>query len=345
MNIKRLFTISIGLGLVLLLISGCSSSNDADDQEATAQALSESIFQTATAAAEVAFDPAANQGTAEAQATAASEAAAATQAAQNSKNQEVADATAAAAAPIKAELPKYDVDPQAGEVGWIHPPLEVHTEGYKQYDYGNQFLGTVAEDFVVSSDITWNTQYGTSACGFVVRSDGNEEAFNQYLILATRGGNGRVIFNTMAEGEVLDGYDLYAYGLDPNFDWQNDTTNRLTIVGRGPEFTIFTNDTEIGVINAGEPPPAPYIPPAPAKPASDAPKAEKDAYAAAKNEHDRAVGEIWANYNDRQEVYEDHGTEFPRGFIAMVALAESGYTDCKFDNTWLWLIDTQDAGE
>ena len=173
MKNKRQLIITLGLGFVLLLISGCSSTNEADDQEATAQALSESIFQTATAAAEAAFDPAANQGTAEAEATAVSEAAAATQAAQNAENQQVADATTAAAAPIKAVLPKYDVDAEAGEVGWIHPPLEVHTEGYMQYDYGNQFLGTVAEDFVVSSDITWNTQYGTSACGFVVRSDGN----------------------------------------------------------------------------------------------------------------------------------------------------------------------------
>ena len=75
MKNKRQLIITLGLGFVLLLISGCSSTNEADDQEATAQALSESIFQTATAAAEAAFDPAANQGTAEAEATAVSEAA------------------------------------------------------------------------------------------------------------------------------------------------------------------------------------------------------------------------------------------------------------------------------
>jgi hypothetical protein len=344
MKNKRISILIVGLSLAMIFLSGCSS-NEAEEQEATAQALSESIYQTATAAAEEAFDPAEFQATAEAEATAVSEAAAATLAARSEEQQQEVDATAQAAAPIKAELPKYNVDPEAGELAWMHPPLELHTEGYMEYDYGNQYIGTLAEDFVVSSDITWNTQYGTSACGFVVRSDGNEEAFNQYLILATRGGNGRVIFNTMADGEVLDGYDLYAYGLDPDFDWQNDTTNNLTVVGRGTEFTIVTNDTEIGVINAGEPPPAPYIPPAPAKPADDAPKAEKDAYAAAKQEYDRAVAEIWKNYNDRQEVYEDHGTEFLEGFIAMVALAESGYTDCKFDNTWLWLIDTQESGE
>jgi hypothetical protein len=344
MTKKRQILLTFGIGIFTLIGTGCSS-NEGDDQEATAQALSQSIFQTATAAAEVAFDPAANQGTAEAEATALSEAIAATQAAQSAEDQQVVDATAEAAAPIKAGLPKYDVDPEAGEVAWLHPPLELHTEGYMEYDYGNIFIGTVAEDFVVSSDVTWNTQYGTSACGFVVRSDGNEEAFNQYLILATRGGNGRVIFNTMADGEVLDGYDLYAYGLDPKFDWRNDTTNRITVVGVGTTFTIYTNDTEIGVINAGEPPPAPYIPPAPAQPGNDASQIEKDAYAAAKNEYDRAVAGIWSNYNDRMEVYEDHGTEFPRGFIAMVALAESGTVDCKFDNTYLWLIDSQESGE
>jgi hypothetical protein len=338
MMMKRKFLIIFGLGLLLLAGFGCSSS-EVDEHEATAQALGQSISLTATAAVEAAFDTDANRQTAEAAATAVSEAAAATQEAQVEVDQHVQAGTATAEAPILAELPNYNVDPTAGRVGWIHPPLEVHTEGYMQYDYGNIFLGTVAEDFVVSADITWNTQYGTAACGFVLRSDGNEEAFNQYLVLATRGGNGRVMFNTMAEGEVLDGYDLYAYGLDPEFDWRNDTTNRLTVVGRGSTFTIFTNGTEIGVINAGEPPPAPYIPAAPDKPAEDAAKEEKEAYALAKTEYDQAVASIWANYNDRMSVYEDHGTEFPRGFIAMVALAESGYTDCKFDNTWLWLIN------
>jgi hypothetical protein len=325
--------------ILLIALYGCSSNETPSAQEATAQALGQSIAQTATAAAETAFNPEANRQTAEAAATAFSESASTTEAAQAALNQEAQAATAVAVAPIQAELPKYGIDPANGRLGWIHPPLELNAEGYMQYDYGNVFLGTVAEDFVVSADITWNTQYGTAACGFVLRSDGNEEAFNQYLVLATRGGNGRVIFNTMAQGEVLDGYDLYAYRLDPEFDWRNDTTNRITVVGRGSTFTIFTNGTEIGVINAGEPPPAPYIPPAPDKPDEDAEPEVQEGYAVAKEEYDKAVAQIWGNYNARLSVYEDHGTEYPRGFIAMVALNESGYTNCKYNNTWLWLLD------
>ncbi len=344
MRVKRLSnTILWGSlwGLILLAaLYGCSSNSGADDKQATAQALGQSIAQTATAAAASAFNPEANQQTAVAEATAFSEAAAATQAAQAALSVEAQAATATAVAPIQAELPKYGVDPSNGRLGWIHPPLTLHAEGYMQYDYGNVFLGTVAQDFVVSADITWNTQYGTSACGFVLRSNGDEEAFNQYLVLATRGGNGRVIFNTMAQGEVLDGYDLYAYRLDPEFDWRNDTTNRLTVVGRGSTFNIYTNGTEIGVINAGEPPPAPFIPRAPEVPLEDASDEEKEAYAAAKEEYDNVVGQIWSNYNRRMSVYEDHGTEYPRGFIAMVALNESGYTDCVFNNAWLWLLDS-----
>lgn len=340
MRVKRCSLPILGGLILLAALYGCGSNNGASSRQATAQALGQSIAQTATAAAETAFNPEANRQTAEAQATAVRESALATEAARAALNQEARAATEAAAAPIKAELPKYGADPSNGRLGWIHPPLELYAEGYMQYDYGNIFLGTVAQDFVVSADITWNTRFGTSACGFVLRSDGNEEAFNQYLVLATRAGNGRVIFNTMAQGEVLDGYDLYAYRLDPEFDWRNDSTNRLTVVARGSTFTIFTNGTKIGVINAGEPPPAPYIPPAPDKPAQDAEPEVQEAYAEAKAEYDRVVAQIWANYNARLSVYEDHGTEFPRGFIAMVALNESGYTRCKFDNAWLWLLDS-----
>ena len=335
---KRNFVAAITLGMVILVSTGCSAGESAD-QEATAQALSESIFMTATAQAAEAFDSAAFQLTAEAPATAVSDAAAATQAAAQAADAQVQAVTATAVAPILSELPQYNVDPNAGRVAWIHPPLELYTEGYMQFDYGNIFLGTVAEDFVVSSDITWNTRFGTAACGFVLRSDGNEEAFNQYLVMATRGGNGRVIFSTMAEGEVLDGYDLYAYGLDPEFDWRNDTTNRLTVVGRGNEFTVFTNGTQLGVIDVTKPPPAPYIPAAPEEPPEEAPDVDKEAYAEAKREYDRVVAGIWSQYYARLEVYEEGGTEFPRGFIAMVALNESGYTQCNYNNTWLWLIE------
>jgi hypothetical protein len=191
-------------------------------------------------------------------------------------------ATAAAEQPIIDELPTYGVDPAAGgQVAWIHPPEELVVTDGAGYDYINRFAGIIARDFVLSGDITWNTQFGTSGCGFVVRSNGDEEALDQYLALITRAGSGTLFFSPMVDGVVQTAFGTEIDLIDQGFQDQNDTTNRLTVVAQGSHFKVFTNGILI-------------------------------------NEYDY--------------------TEFERGFILMVAVAESGETRCKFDNTWLWLI-------
>jgi hypothetical protein len=130
--------------------------------QATAEAIASSVRATGTAQAAVSSAGAEQfVSTAQAEATQQSQSALATQTAAADSNTAAQAATATAAAPILAELPKYDVDPSGGQVGWIHPPVTLDIEGYGQYDYANQFLGTIA-DFVVSADITWNTDYGSS---------------------------------------------------------------------------------------------------------------------------------------------------------------------------------------
>jgi len=326
--------------LAIAALVGASHACSADnDRQETVQALGESILLTATAAAEAGFNAQANVQTAEAEATARSEAAAATQAAQSPLNDEAQAATATAVAPILAELPLYGIDPSEGRPGWVHPPERMEVEGFLQYDYANRFIGTIGQDFVVSADITWNTFTGLSGCGFVLRSDGNEDALNQYLAIATRGGNGRVIFSTMVDGDVKRGMDLYAYGLDPKFEWRNDTTNRLTVVARGNTFNIYTNGTWIGEFIAGEAQPPIYIPEPPPEPPAGAPAAILDVYEEELSEYSETVTEIRANYQARVASYREDVPFFERGFIAMVALSESGRTICQFDNAWLWLLD------
>src|SRR5690606_3695129 len=156
---------------------------------------------------------------------------------------------AATVAPIEQELLSLGVDPAQGSLGWVHPPVEISVEGYLQYDWDIGRVGVV-DDCVVAADITWNTQFGCTGCGFVLRSDGNEENITQYLVIATRGGSGRVLFGTQIEGNLIrdESVDIYANGIDPLFEWQNDTTNRIAVVGRGPVFSIFSNGTHLGDI-------------------------------------------------------------------------------------------------
>jgi hypothetical protein len=340
MDAKRFTKLSLALFLLLIIALACNfSSSTQSNVEATAQALGESVLQTATAAASGEISSDESVATAQVEATEQSIANVATQTAEAIIDEEGAAATAQVVEPIRAELPKYGVDPNQGELAWIHPPEVLELEGYQQFDYANQFLGTVAKDFVVSADITWNTDFGTSGCGFVLRSDGDQEAPNQYMSLATRGSSGHVIFATVVDGEIVTGRDIYAYGLDPNFDWRNDTTNRLTIVGQGNEFFVYTNDTLIGEIDPSAPPPQPYIPPPPEEPADVSDAAAVEKFQKEKQEYDEVVKQIRADHSARVSSFEPEETIFEKGFIAFVAASESGTTTCKFDNAWLWLIN------
>lgn len=265
----------VALGSAALACGG-----GAGRQAATAEALANSLNQTAEASGEVVGSGASLQ-TAEAEATARSQEIEATQTAQIMQTAEAAATLAADFEPIRMELPQYGIDPSEGEPGWLHPPVTLSIEGSMQTDYANQFIATVVRDFVISADITWNTT-GLSGCGFLFRSDGNEEAINQYLVVATRTGTGSLSFITQTDGALFFNDTLSLSFLDPTFEWQNDTTNRITVVGRGDTFSVYTNGNQ---------------------------------------------------------VLQRTASEFERGFVAMVALSQSGSTVCEFNNAWLWLLD------
>lgn len=324
---------------ILILVMGLTAcSKGPSAPEMTAQALGQSISLTATAGAGNGFNAQDNLQTAAAQATAKADAAAATQVAAAGLDAAAAAATATVEAPIRAELPTYGIDPANGHVGWIHPPASLSVTGYMQYDYVNEFIGTVAQNFVVSTDITWDTTSGLAGCGLVLRSNGNKDALSQYLVIATRGANGHVVFSAMVDGKVRTTVDYYAYGLDPNFHYQNGTTNRLTVVGRGNTLTIFTNGVQLGQVVAGDQPIL-VLPPVPTQPPADASADQMAKFDKELAKHDDLVAGIQGNFNPSLAIIQSETPYFERGFVAMVGLNESGTTNCQFNNAWLWIVD------
>jgi hypothetical protein len=321
------------LAILALYVAACSSTSNSD-QTATVEALAESISLTATAGARGDINAEDSLKTAEAEATIQSNQAAATQAALAQLSDEALEATATAVAPILNQLPAYDLNPSQGRVAWIHPPAALEIEGYLQTDFINQFMNTTVADFALSADITWNTQYGSSGCGFILRSDGKEEESNQYLLILTRFGDGRAVFMTIANGELVDGKDLYAAGIDPGFSEPNDTSNTLTVVARGTEFSIYTNGTFLGEVTIGNPPTPPPIPTPPPTPEDPA---LMDQYDKLLEKHEEEVERAQANYRARVAAYQQYDTNFERGFVAMAVFSESGKTSCQFDNAWLWI--------
>lgn len=334
---QRIFAIAF-LGATLLNACGTSPADVA--RQSTLDAISASVRATASVVAAAQQNPNAPIETAQAEATTFSQSLEATVAAQSALSAEEQAATATAIAPILAELPTYGVDPAAGRVGWIHPPVTLEVEGFMQYDYINHFISVLASDFVVSADITWDAIGAASGCGFVLRSDGNEQALNQYLTIMTRVASGHILFATMAEGEVVTGQDIFAQGFDPAFDWENGGTNRLTVVGRGNRFFIYTNGSFIGEIDPSAPPPAPNLPPEPQRPADESDARAMAAFLQQQAEFETVKEQIETDFRARRRALANADTTFERGFIAMVALSQSGRkTVCQYNNAWLWLME------
>jgi hypothetical protein len=337
---RRFQRIPFLLILSSYLLSSCAGGANNASKQATLDAISASVRLTATVVAAQQQNPNAPIETAQAEATAFSQSVDATQAALGALSVEDQAATTSAIAPILAELPTYGVDPAAGRVGWIHPPVTLEVEGFMQFDYINHFIATLASDFVLSADITWDAIGAASGCGFVLRSDGKESALNQYLTIMTRVASGHILFATMAEGEVVTGQDIFAQNSDPNFDWQNESTNRLTVVGRGNRFWIYTNGSLIGEIDPSAPPLQPNLPPEPEEPV-DTSNAEAMAnFLQQQAEFEIVSEQIQADFRARRRALQNADTTFERGFMAFVALSQSGRkTVCQYNNAWLWLIE------
>ena len=326
------------LFFLILLIQGCGGGAQNDSPDATISALSQAIAGTATA--EKANE--AHKGdlaTAQAEATQQGLNIAATQTALYANRDEGSLATATVAAPIVAELPSYGLDASSGRVGWIHDPLTLEIQGEQQFGYGNDFMEVTAKNFVLASDVTWNTKYGESGCGFMFRSDGDNQKPNQYMILATRYTGGRVIFTALADGELANIKDFYPKSEDRSFQWENDTTNRFTIVARDNLIEIYTNMIKIGEIDTTQPPEPISMPPTPMPPIDTSNSAAQDFYEDQVKAYKQIAEQTQQNYQTAYANYLKTPAIYTDGFLSMLAFTQGGLTKCEFDNTWLWLLE------
>jgi hypothetical protein len=326
------------LAIMLVLLACGLGSQGGGEAEATLTAMSVSIPQTLTAASieEAGSD---DLATAQAEATARSQDVQASQTSDASSRDVNQLATATVAAPVVAELPRYNIDPNQGHLGWVHDPVTITIEGYHQFNYANDHMQVTARDFVMAADITWDTQYGASGCGFMFRSNGDKNKPNQYMVVATRMGNGHVLFTAVADGELANVRDFFPKTEDTSFQWQNGTTNRLAIVGRGTVIEIYTNGVKVGEVDATQPPPPMVLPKAPTPPPGNADLSILQDYQYKVKEHQDLVKEMQSNYQVALGNFKNKPAIFEDGFVAMLALSESGTSVCKFDKAWLWLIE------
>jgi len=324
--------------VILIPILAACGTGAKDQPNPTLTALSLALSGTATA--EIEEDSSGNElATAEAKATVESETVFATQTSQSVGQDESTLATATIAAPMVAELPVYGLDESSGRAGWVHNPLTLETTGYQEMEFGNDYMNVTAADFVLASDINWDTQYGSSACGFMFRSNGDQNKPSQYMVLISRFANGRAIFTAVADGEIANFADFYPKDSDKSFDWQNGATNRLAIVARGSIIEIYTNGEKIGEVDTSQPPKQPAVAVKPKAPVDQTDQAKVKQYKEQLKEYEEILTQSQTQYQAALKNYQEGKANFTEGFLGMLALSESGHTICRFENAWLWLIE------
>ncbi|MCJ7677984.1 MAG: FHA domain-containing protein [Anaerolineales bacterium] len=111
-----------------------------------------------------------------------------------------------------------------------------------------------------------------------------------------------------------------------------------TLTLTGPVFTLYSNGHKLGEIRVDQAPTVPDLPQPPSTPVDSADPAAAAEYAKQMQAYGERVGQMRATFQPMLGALQSHETNFERGFVAMVALSESGVTRCHFDNTWLWLI-------
>jgi hypothetical protein len=248
-------------------------------------------------------------------------------------------ATATAILPVLEELPRYGVGPLQGDVAWLHKPITISLNGYQQYGYANDFPEITAKDFVLASDISWNTQFGSSGCGFMFRSDANRKTPSQFMVLITRFAYGTLIFSAMVDGSITNMQIYYPWTKDKAFDWKNQTTNRLVVVARGQMMKIYTNGVLIAELDTTKQPPStlqlPAMPQLPPNPSD----AQLQAYQQQIEQNKQISNQMAEELLQAQQHYNaQRVASISDGFLGFLGMTTAGSAECKFSNAWLFLL-------
>lgn len=329
----------LSLMLLLILVYGCNAASMPESISLTLTPMSALVRATLTARADEESGSGDELATAVAKATTRAGEIYATQTARAALNEPARLATVTAMAPVVAELPRYGVDPADGYVAWLHEPRTIDLSGFGQTGFANDYPQITAADFVMASDITWNTKNSISGCGFMFRSNGDQNKPSQYMTLITRTGMGRIGWLALMDGEVSNFREYYPKDQDKNFSWFNDSTNRLVVVARGDKISIYSNGTLIDEIDIKQGPPditlkqpKIVIPP-------NVLPGQLEQFRQLANEQDQGNNQSKVQLEEARKNFAIKKPFLYDGLLGFLAASDAGRTICTFQNAWLFILN------
>ena len=147
---------------------------------------------------------------------------------------------------IRSEIESLGYQTDTGELGWIQDePVEILIDEYAGDDYEKFAEDLVAKDFILKTDITWESSSGLAGCGLLFRSEPNFEIGSQYELEVIR-----------LSG--LPGWDII-HNKDGDFqknvtgmltagaiNQEQGSTNTYILIAEGGKFTLYINEQRIG---------------------------------------------------------------------------------------------------
>lgn len=325
--------------IVLAMLVSCAPAPAASSElQKTLTPMSAAVEATITERAALEAGGANSLATAQAHATQQAEWIYATQTARASLNEPSRLATSTAIAPVVAELPLYGIDPAEGYVAWIHDPITMELEGFRQSDFASDYPGTTAADFVIVSDITWNTFNSLGGCGYLFRSDGDDVKPTQYTILMERVATGQVVFGATYEGELSNYHKRYPKNEDPSFDWANDATNRLALVVRGNLIDVYTNGIFIGQFDITKEPPVYSASEVEEDLSISISPGRRSQLGAAVEENEEDIDQASVMLDEVRRNFSENQPFFYDGFLSFLAVSDTGQASCTFEESWLFIL-------
>jgi len=159
---------------------------------------------------------------------------------------EAAQVMAEALAGITSEIESIGYPTDTGELGWMQvEPIEILVEEYNGGYYDEFAENLVAKDFILETEITWESSSGLAGCGLFFRSEPNFEQGAQYELAFLRLSGlpaWNIVYSKYGELQKNVTGILTAGAINQE---QGDTNTYLLIAEEG-KFTLYINDQRIG---------------------------------------------------------------------------------------------------
>lgn len=150
---------------------------------------------------------------------------------------------------IDKSLQKFELSADTGRLGFLHDPVTVKVNTYGEEKHESDFPETTFKDFVLQTDVTWNSKTGIAGCYIIFRSEPDNIDGKQYRFFMMR-----LLNNPLWDFEY---YHLNRFQRSVSQGIQEtgallssqDSTNTITLIVQGSKIAAYANGERLGIFN------------------------------------------------------------------------------------------------